>query len=75
MTWGRWKVPSCWPVWMLLIVVTTSGCSLFRSTIEPFTCSVTPSYHQDGTADTDSYTVKKACLRGIQQRLDACYKE
>ena len=60
---------------MLLIVVTTSGCSLFRSTIEPFTCTVQKSYLPDGTEDTTTYTVNKACLRGIQQRLDACYKE
>ena len=61
---------------MLLIVLPLlPACSLFQSKIDPFTCQVTPAYKQDGTLDSDGYTVNKSCLRGIQKRLDACYKE
>lgn len=56
-------------------MLTLPGCGLLQSKIEPFTCEVSPAYSADGTLNTDAYAVNKPCLRGVQKRLDACYKE
>jgi hypothetical protein len=60
---------------LLTLLLSLPACSLFQSKVDPFTCQVTPAYKTDGTVDHEGYTVNKACLRGIQKRLDACYKE
>lgn len=73
MTSGTLKSASLVLGWTLLTLL--PACSLFPSKIEPFTCTVTPSYTAAGQADLNSYTVNRHCLRGIQQRLTACYKE
>lgn len=52
-----------------------TGCNLLPKTDEPFICDVQPAYHQDGTDDTKSYRVNRPCLRGVNERLKACYKE
>lgn len=52
-----------------------TGCTLLQSKIDPFTCAVSVAYKEDGTVDTTAYQVNRACLRGVQARLDACYKE
>lgn len=52
-----------------------TGCTLLQSKVEPFTCQVTVSYKSDGSVDTEAYTVNRACLKGIQKRLEACYAE
>ena len=73
---GRWKLQNskrAWMLWMLLPLL-LQGCSLFQKT-EAFTCTVGVAYKSDGTVDTDAYAVNRACLRGVQKRLDACYKE
>ncbi len=67
---ARWSLLSLALGWMLL-----TSCSLLQSKIEPFTCTVGVAYKADGTVDPDSYMVNKPCLRGVQARLDACYKE
>ena len=56
--------------WMLL-----TGCSLFPSKSEPFVCQVQPAYDAAGKDDTSSYRVNRACLRGVNERLRACYAE
>ena len=61
-------------LWIGLLLL-LPGCSLLNSHVEPFTCAVGVAYQQDGTVDYDAYTVNRACLRGVQKRLDACYKE
>ena len=52
-----------------------TGCTLLQSKVEPFTCQVTVIHKADGSVDAESYTVNRACMRGIQARLEACYKE
>ena len=52
-----------------------TSCSLLNSKIDPFTCDVSVAYTEDGTVDTTAYRVNRTCLRGVQARLDACYKE
>lgn len=54
--------------WMLL-----TACSHLPD--EPFVCIVQPAYEHDGKDDTTSYRVNRACLRGVNERLKACYKE
>ena len=66
----KWSLPSLALAWMLL-----TGCTLLQSKVEPFTCTVSVAYKQDGTVDYDAYAVNRACLRGVQKRLEACYKE
>jgi hypothetical protein len=56
--------------WMLL-----TGCTLLQGNVEPFTCAVSVAYKQDGTVDYETYAVNRDCMRGVQKRLDACYKE
>ena len=60
-------------LWMLLPLL--PACSLLNSKVEPFTCTVQPAYAQTGAVDLESYRVNRTCLRGIQKRLEACYKE
>ena len=43
--------------------------------IEPFICDVQPAYTKTGTVDTTAYQVNRACLKGVNARLKACYKE
>jgi len=61
---------SCAIAWTLL-----TGCTLISPKVEPFFCKTEPAYNQDGTVDTEAYHVKRDCLRGQQQRLEACYSE
>lgn len=76
MTSGKWNRRNSWRGWIgLTLCLLLPGCSLISSKIEPFTCQVTPAYTPDGALDQNGYTVNKACLRGVQKRLDACYKE
>lgn len=56
--------------WMLL-----TSCSLLNPKPEPFICDVQPAYDGQGKADPASYRVNRACLRGVNARLKACYKE
>lgn len=49
------------------------GCSPLKP--EPFVCDVQPAYTENGQDDTNSYRVNRACLRGVNERLKACYKE
>jgi hypothetical protein len=69
----RWKVLSWGLLWIGLTLL--PGCSLLSSKVAPFTCAVSPLYNEDGTLDETAYVVTKECLRGMQKRLDACYKE
>jgi hypothetical protein len=73
MIWGKWKVLSLGLGWLLLMLL--PGCGLFHSKVAPFTCAVSPLYNENGTLDETAYVVTKDCLRGMQKRLDACYKE
>lgn len=59
-------------LWTLLV----SACSLLPAKPnEPFVCEVLPAYNKDGTDATTYYRVNRACLRGVNERLKACYKE
>lgn len=66
----KWSLLSLGLGWIGL-----TGCTLLQSKIEPFTCDVQVAYKEDGTVDTTAYQVNRACLRGVQARLNACYKE
>jgi len=70
---ARWKVLRWGLLWIGLTLL--PGCSLFHGKVSPFTCAVSPLYNEDGTLDETVYVVTKECLRGMQKRLDACYKE
>ena len=74
MTLGKLRMLNSWPVWIGLMLL-LPGCSLISSKVDPFTCTVSVAYKQDGTVDHDAYAVNRACLRGVQKRLEACYKE
>ena len=53
-----------------------TSCSLLDPKVdEPFICDVQPAYTQVGADDTTAYRVNRACLRGVNARLKACYKE
>ena len=56
--------------WML-----STGCTLLQGKIDPFICDVQPAYDATGKDDTNSYRVNRACLRGVNERLKACYRE
>lgn len=64
---------SCLLLWMLLIAL--PSCGLLNSKVEPFMCAADPLYNEDGTLDETAYVINKACYRGMQARLNACYRE
>ncbi len=85
MPWRKWSVLSLIGGWMLL-----TSCSLLpHKPDEPFVCVLQPAYdckampRTDTNAvnlwecnpDTSAYNVNRACLRGVNERLKACYKE
>ena len=43
--------------------------------VKPFVCDVQPAYAPDGTVDTTAYRVNRDCLKGVNERLKACYRE
>ncbi len=71
MRWRKWSVLSWIGGWLLL-----TSCSLLpHKPDEPFVCDIRPAYTETGHDDTDNYRVNRACLRGVNERLKACYRE
>lgn len=60
---------------LLLPLLLQGGCGLLDSKIKPFFCPIAPAYDATGQLDTTSYRVKTDCMKGLQKRLAACYKE
>ena len=60
---------------MILLCSALTSCSLLQSKIDPFVCDVQPAYTEAGTVDTKMYAVNRDCLKGVNARLKACYKE
>lgn len=60
---------------LMLACLALTSCSLINSKVEPFICEVQPAYKKDGNVDTKLYAVNRDCLKGVNARLKACYKE
>ena len=76
MPWERSKRMNWGLVWIGSMLLMLPACGTpKKDRIEAFICKPEQAYHQDGTLNPDRYTVDRACLRGVQQRLKACYRE
>lgn len=61
---------------LLILLLLQGGCSLLgASKIKAFFCPIEVAYNADGTIDKTSYRVKTECMKGLQKRLEACFKE
>ena len=69
MTWRRLSLMSWALAWIGLI-----GCS-HQVKVDPFVCDVEPAYTKDGLIDPVRYNVNRSCLKGVNLRLQACYRE
>ncbi len=69
----RWQVLSLTS--LLLGWIGLTSCTTHQTKPDPFVCDVQPAYAKDGTIDTTRYNVNRDCLRGVDLRLKACYRE